>query len=177
MVWFPEHITGSQILSIIHFLGPLVHLWASDGATPSPFPKELDVDRKGSMSKRFVHLCWSYFSSRLFDSSFLDLNSCYGIEGVRNTIPANLSPPPFPSYVSPSPRPHRSILISEKAPELYLLGQVLPILHSQGPGPPTPRGCVYRKSKYSGIRNPGLETQLCHLSAVILDNLPNLPEL
>lgn len=126
MVWFPEHITGSQILSIIHFLGPLVHLWASDGATPSPFPKELDVDRKGFMFKRFVHLCWSYLSSRLFDSSFLDLNSCYGIEGVRNTIPANLSPPPFPSYVPPSPRPHQSILISEKAPELYLLGQSCP---------------------------------------------------
>lgn len=38
-------------------------------------------------------------------------------------------------------------------------------------------GLCVEKSKYSGIRNTGLEIQLCHLLAVILGKVPNLSEL
>lgn len=33
---------------------------------------------------------------------------------------------------------------------------------------------IYRKSRYSRIRNARLEIQLCHLLAIILDKLPDL---
>lgn len=148
------------------------------GPLPSPFPKELDADRKGSIPKRFVQLCWSSLSSKFCDSSFLYQNSLLRYWRSSRIQSHPIFPLlPFPSYASPHPPPHQSIPISEKAPKPYLLVQVLPILHSLGPGPPVPRGCVYRKSKGSGIRNSGLETQLCHRSAVTLDHLPNLPEL
>lgn len=126
-----------------------------------PFPKELDEDRKDSIPKRFVQLCWSSLYSKFY-FSFLYLFVTV-LKVLQNPIVPNLFTSTFSFICIPHPPPHQSIPISEKAPEPYILVQVLPILCGQAPRPPVLRSHVaggYRKSKYSGIGNYGVSTRL-----------------
>lgn len=147
---------------------------------PSPLPKEQDENRKdhflgdlhsyvGHPSiKNVVVLLSIYFIKPKFFVMIFKV--------LQNLIPTNLSTPTF-SFICIPPLKYSTFLESP-----YTLSSCVSPTRPSKPrsSPPTPRGReagVCRKSKHSGVRNTGLETQFCHLLDAILGKLPNLSEL